>query len=197
MGITTLASIWGLAGCAWLTMASPIGDASSHAAISEQTLVVPAAQPARLIPPRGPASEPARQYASSQPSPAMTRSTDEGTSGQNTRPTGTATKLVEGALAGSSAPWIGGGGAGRQASEAAVSASSLLTTGAAAVAAPQPTTLTTVNSIRGIQRGYAVGLGFAHHQNVLTWQRNPADRPCQELVRAGFWPGTGMCGRRR
>jgi hypothetical protein len=95
-------------------------------------------------------------------------------------------------------PVTGSGTAARQASEAKVSASSLSTAGTVGLTAPQPRTLTVINSIPGIQRGYAVGLGFANRQNVLTWQRNPADRPCQDLVRAGFFfPGAGMCGRRR
>ncbi len=114
-----------------------------------------------------------------------------------TAPSDATRRMVLGKVKTAGAAVIGSSNAARQASEAKVSASSLLTTGAAGLAAPQPRTIITVNSIPGIQRGYAAGLGFAGRQNVLTWQRNPADRPCQELVRAGFFPSVGMCRRGR
>lgn len=197
MGIMRLASMWMLAECAWLTAAGPISDGSSVAVFREK-LALAASQPAGLMPARGPADEPTRQYASSQPSLAKTQPTDKATSGPYTRPSKPAIGFLSGKSAGSGASGMGSGGVARQASEAKVSASSLSTSGAAGLAAPQPGVgKGPVLTIPGIQRGYAVGLGFANRQNVLTWQRNPADRPCQDLIRAGFLPGAGVCGRRR
>lgn len=142
-------------------------------------------------------NQPAMRGTSTQPSVAATRPADRLGSSQYTRPSNVIIGSLSGKPGGGGARMIGSGVTARQASEASVSASSLSATGTAGLAAPQPRTLTTVNSIPGIQRGYAAGLGFANRQNILTWQRNPADRPCQDLVRAGFFPSVGMCRRGR
>jgi hypothetical protein len=66
-------------------------------------------------------------------------------------------------------------------------------TGTAGVRASQPTTAGVVNSIPGLQRGFATGLGLAREQNLFTFQRNPSRRACQELIRAGFFADQSAC----
>jgi hypothetical protein len=131
--------------------------------------------------------------ASTPPAVVTTQPASQPVSRRYTQPSVATRRIVLGKVEAVGAPVTGSGTAARQASEAKVSASSLSTAGAAGLAAAQPRTITAVNSIPGIQRGYAAGLGFAGRQNVLTWQRNPADRPCRDLVRAGFFPNLAAC----
>ncbi len=139
------------------------------------------------------ASQPAGSGTPSQPSIAATRPASQRTSGGNTSPSDKTVSMLSRSLVGSSVSGIGSAPTARTASEATVSASNPPVIGLPGQRATPPITNGVIGNIPGIQRGYAAGLGFAGRQNVLTWQRNPTDRPCQDLVRAGFFPNLAGC----
>lgn len=198
MGSLILVSAWIFAVGVWPIVAGPMIDAAPPIQQPDNQPVAPATQPAQLNLKENPASVSASTGGRNIAFSSDTQPASQPALGPYTRPSKPAIGFLSGKSAGSGASGMGSGGVARQASEAKVSASSLSTSGAAGLAAPQPGGgKGPVFTIPGIQRGYAAGLGFARQQNVLTWQRNPADRPCQDLIRAGFLPGAGMCGRMR
>ena len=90
------------------------------------------------------------------------------------------------------------GSAAKDAAEASLAARSATSVsgGIASLGAPQPRTLAAVVGQRGLQRGYAAGLGFARPVNLFTPQANPLTGPngrCQQLIRAGFFPNAAAC----
>jgi hypothetical protein len=164
---------------------------ADQAPVVEQPMVRLVAEADQPMPPvAGTATQPA---ATTQPAAAT-----QPASVPYTSPRGNIRQLALLTLLGSTPSEGTRGSAAKDAAEASLAArgATSVSGGIASLGAPQPRTLAAVVGQRGLQRGYAAGLGFARPVNLLTPRANPLTGPngrCQQLIRAGFFPNAAAC----